>query len=316
MNELDAMGARTAVGVGRAFGTFGELLQGVLPGDDQDFLVTFPIARWTTAVFSSVPGSKKVTVHPAYKQKSRVLAELMLGDMRAGCGGDLTIDGELPVGKGFASSSADLVATARAVAGALGEKLAALTIENYMRRIEPSDGVMYPGIVAFYHRAVRLREQLGVLPKLTIVAHDEGGEVDTVRFNRIPKPFDDEDKLEYGKLLALLAEAVRDGDLSAVGAVATRSAVMNSKIRPHSSLGDMQCICREIDGLGLVAAHSGTMLGILLAADDPEHSVKVELARKLLSELPGTVEVYESLAAEDFEWNAHSYTSEGQINAV
>src|SRR5690606_29798285 len=39
-----------SVGVGRAFGTFGELVQGVLPPDGSNFLVTLPIARWTVAV--------------------------------------------------------------------------------------------------------------------------------------------------------------------------------------------------------------------------------------------------------------------------
>lgn len=41
---VDASGAcaRTEVSVGRAFGTFGELLQGALPEAGPEFLVTFP----------------------------------------------------------------------------------------------------------------------------------------------------------------------------------------------------------------------------------------------------------------------------------
>lgn len=36
---------------GTAFGSFGELLQGVLPDDDVDFLVTFPIDRGSRVRF-------------------------------------------------------------------------------------------------------------------------------------------------------------------------------------------------------------------------------------------------------------------------
>ncbi|MGW2997751.1 hypothetical protein ACWDA9_40940, partial [Streptomyces sp. NPDC001193] len=52
-------------GSGSAFGTFGELLQGALPHPQGDFLVTFPLARWATAVFHPEPGRREVQVRPA-----------------------------------------------------------------------------------------------------------------------------------------------------------------------------------------------------------------------------------------------------------
>jgi uncharacterized protein involved in propanediol utilization len=154
---------------------------------------------------------------------------------------------------------------------------------------------MYPGIVAFYHREVRLRERLGFLPPLTVVAHDEGGAVDTIRFNRIPKPFDDADKREYARLLAALAEAVRAGDLAGVGRVATRSAVMNTKLRPRRDFDAVHRLCRDVDGIGLVLAHSGTTLGILLADSDPERAAKVDYVRQACAGMPGGVSVHRSL---------------------
>ncbi|MEV7612040.1 kinase [Streptomyces sp. NPDC089799] len=306
----------TATGVGRSFGTFGELLQGVLPEEDQDFLVTFPIERWTTAVFRPNAGSHEVTVRPAYKEKSRLLVKHMLEDLEVPWGGELTLHSDLPVGKGFASSSADLVASARAVADALGRPLDAESIEGYLRCIEPSDGVMYPGVVSFYHRSVRLKEELGVLPPLTILAHDQGGEVDTLGFNQIPKPFDHEDKLEYSRLLAVLGAAVREGDLRTVGQVATKSAFMNAKLRPHAALSAMERVCREVDGLGLVLAHSGTMLGILLPEQDPEHSTKIALARRLLASVPGSLETYRSLGPDTIRQSSRPHTFEGTAHAL
>ncbi|MBV9162517.1 MAG: hypothetical protein JO281_13405, partial [Pseudonocardiales bacterium] len=40
---------RGPVSVGRAFGTLSELLQGALPEDGPEFLVTFPIGAWREA---------------------------------------------------------------------------------------------------------------------------------------------------------------------------------------------------------------------------------------------------------------------------
>ncbi|WP_328419158.1 kinase [Micromonospora sp. NBC_00389] len=294
--DPDVLPAATGrLGVGTAFGTFGELLQGVLPDADRDFLVTFPMAQWATATFWPSSELARIRVFPQHKRKSARLAATMMDLFGLPGGGVLELGGGLAEGKGYASSSADLVATARAVGDAFGRTLSERTIESLLRRIEPSDGVMYDGIVAFHHREVRLRERIGVLPPLTVVAHDEGGAVDTIRFNRIPKPFDEADKREYARLLAALTAAVRAGDLPAVGEVTTRSAVLNGKLRPRRHFDVLHRLCREVDGYGLVIAHSGTALGVLLDRDDPERAAKIDHVRAACVALPGTVTVHRSL---------------------
>lgn len=279
--------------MGRARGTFGELLQGVLHENDLDFLVTLPIERGSVAAYTPDLG-RHIRVRPAYKQKSRRLAELLVDRYGLPPGGTLELRSTLEPGKGLASSSADLVAAARAVSGAYGLTLRTDAIESLLRSIEPSDGVMHEGVVAFYHRAVRLRARLGHLPAMTIVGHDQGGAVDTIAFNRIPKPYDAQDKKEYDRLLAALTEAVDAGDLCTVGRISTRSAVLNRRLRPHRDFGEVLRACREVEGLGLVTAHSGTALGILLAEDDPDWPGKARRATQLLGRLPGSVTVHRS----------------------
>ncbi len=287
---------RGATGVSTCFGTFGELLQGVLPGSDGDFLVTLPVARWTMATFQVDPVPRGVQVRPAHKHKARRLAELILAGVGRPAGGLLIIDSSLPEGKGMASSSADLVATARAVANALHVDLTPGWLEHLLRQIEPTDGVLYPGIVAFHHRAVRLRARLGSLPTMTIVGLDEGGTVDTVEFNRIAKPFSAADRREYARLLGAMTAAVAAGDLAAVGAVASRSAVMNQALWPKRTLPEVLRICADVGGLGVVAAHSGTMLGILLDRADPAYLRQVAVVVRACSALSDDVALYRSLS--------------------
>ncbi|MEK8145380.1 hypothetical protein NKH18_40240 [Streptomyces sp. M10(2022)] len=165
---------RGTTGVSTAFGTFGELLQGVLPGPDGDFLVTLPIARWTVATFRTEPESTTVRVVPDHKRKAARLVSMITEELPLPMGGFLTLDSALPEGKGLASSSADLVATARAAGNALGIPMPPRRIESYLSRIEPTDGVLYDSIVAYDHRRVRLRQALGSLPPMTVVGIDEG----------------------------------------------------------------------------------------------------------------------------------------------
>jgi uncharacterized protein involved in propanediol utilization len=262
-----------AMGTGRAFGTFGELLQGVLASDGRDFLVTLPIARWSVARYRAEPGTPLRTT-PADKNRSGALARRMLTWLGLEPCGRLHLSSELPVGKGMASSSADLVATARAICDAAGTEPSPWAIEDLLRDVEPTDGVMYDGVVAFYHREVRLRQALGRIPPLTIVGIDEGGTIDTVSFNGIPKPFTMDDRYDYQSMLDSLERAIAHSDVHVLGAVATRSAVMNQRLAPKRLLGAVIRLAEDTGALGVVAAHSGTRLGVLLADADPDYTVK------------------------------------------
>ncbi|MFB6888406.1 kinase [Kitasatospora sp. NPDC056327] len=288
--------SRGATGVSTCFGTFGELLQGRLPAPDEDFLVTLPVARWTMASYrvdTALPG---LEVRPGHKGKARRMAAMVLAAAGAPASGVLTVESNLPEGKGMASSSADLVATARAVANAVGLELPPARLEELLRRIEPTDGVLYPGVVAFDHRRVRLRAVLGSLPTMTIVGLDEGGTVDTVAFNRLDKPFTAGDRREYARLLARLSTAVDRRDLAAVGAIATRSAEMNQALWPKRTLPEVLRVCEETGALGVVAAHSGTMLGVLLDTADPDYVERIAATVRACSRITPRVSLFRSLS--------------------
>jgi uncharacterized protein involved in propanediol utilization len=288
--------AHRRLGTATANGTFGELLQGVLP-DDVDFLVTLPIRRGVRASVVLDRDADELTVSPAGKTKSLLLAHGLLRAAGYRGGGHLTLASDLSVGKGLASSSADLVAIARAVGRALGRPMGPAQIEELLRDIEPSDGVMYSGAVAFRHREVRLHRRLGPLPPLTVVGLDEGGEVDTIRFNQRPKPFSAADKREYADLLDEISDAIANWDAAGIGRVATRSAELHQRLQPKQTLRQMLDLCAAVGGLGVVAAHSGTAIGILLSASEPDHDERVRLAYRGCAALRPTVWIEQARTA-------------------
>lgn len=287
----DGMITGVRVGLGVSFGTFGELLQGALLGSDEDFLVTLPIARWSTAQIMLMPGIAELRVVPAGKQKSLRVAREVLARHGVRCGGTLAVTSELPEGKGMSSSSADLVATVRAVTDALGVPVTSAEIASYLRAIEPTDGLMYRDVVAFYHRRVELCRSLGPLPPLTIVGLDEGGQVDTLRFNASQPVIGRGERREYRALLDRLATALGTGDLTTIGQVATRSAELNQVRCAKRHLDRMVEICQEVGALGVAVAHSGTMVGILVSGADPRHAGKVADVMAACADLPGTLSI-------------------------
>jgi uncharacterized protein involved in propanediol utilization len=282
-------------GVGVANGTFGELLQGALRNNDDHFLVTLPIQKFSIARFTPDASIKRLTVTPAHKTKSLKLVRRLLQHYGHAIGGHLVIESELPEGKGLASSSADLVATMRALEATLGHAIPTELLLNTLRTIEPTDGVMYHEFVTFFHRKVELSRRLGFPSRLKVVAIDAGGQVDTIEYNQRNYHFSDEECAEYADLLACLERAIHTNDLPRLGRITTRSAILNQKRNPNRYLDRVLTIGEHTQALGVVAAHSGPCLGLLFP-HDAAWEKQVAQASSLLAELSEQVFIVESLA--------------------
>ncbi len=301
MTGLPAAARRVAVdiaeGTGAACGTFGELLQGVLP-DGTAFLVTLPISLGSRARFPLRPARPAARLPRAQDQVARTGAGHARRPRRR--------RRNPPAGQRPARRQGPRQFVRRprgdgprAVGTVLGLDTSPGAVEDWLRPVEPTDGVMHPGVVVFEHRAVRLRAHLGVLPPVTVVAVDEGGHLDTVAHNRRLRHVPPGQRHEYERLVDDLARAVRGADLSAVGTVTTRSAVLNQRRLPKRNLDAMADIAERIGAPGVVCTHSGTMLGLLLDTTADGHRERLRAAaRTACAKLPGTLSVYRSAAAD------------------
>ena len=287
--------ARWQPGVGVANGTFGELLQGALQKNDDHFLVTLPIQKFSTARFTPDASATRITVTPAHKTKSLKLVQKLLHHYGFSIGGHLAIESELPEGKGLASSSADLVATVRALEATLGHAIPTELLLATLRTIEPTDGVMYHEFVTFFHRKVELVRRLGFPSRLKVVAIDAGGQMDTIEYNKRNYLFTDEECAEYADLLHSIESAIRSNDLERLGRITTRSAILNQKRNPNRYLDRVMAIRQQTNALGVVVAHSGPCLGLLFP-NEPAWERQIGRATTLLAELTDQVFMVESLA--------------------
>ena len=278
MSSIAPSGLTGRRGIGSANGTLGELVQGQTVAGE-DFLVTFPIELWSE-VSVVLTGSGTVDAAPN-KPKSKRMVELALA--RLGLpevGAILDVDCHLPEGRGLASSTADVVAAARAVSDATGLHLEPGEIAELAIQIEPSDGVMWDGAVAFNHRAGRLLRLLGPLPDMRILGIDLGGEIDTVTFNQRPKDYTAEERQRCQAALDAVAEAIASVDVRGIGAACTTSAEIHQRILPKPELPVLLEICAESGGMGVNVAHSGTVVGLIF---EPTNERGVAFARELVA---------------------------------
>lgn len=264
---------------GSAPSTFGEIIQGREAASGDDFLVTLPITLRSVAYFMGFQSSAQIYISPRTKTKSRKAARLLLDHFGRSQGGVLHINSSVAEGKGLASSSADIVATLRAVAAYLEQELTTETALSIIRKIEPTDGVMYEEAVAFYHRKVELKSLIGPLPPICILAIDEGGTLDTLSYNAAPHTYCVADVEAYSTMLNDLVLAIKAGNVAQIGRLATSSARLNQHRNPKRFLQTLEACAAEFGAAGLVNCHSGTLIGLCfdtMSANSIDHINKAE----------------------------------------
>jgi len=272
----------------RVPGTCGELAQGLLNGEH--FHITCPIDLYAMATVDLARGSGRV-VGPGDHPKACKSIELTLDFLhRKDLDARLALTNPLLPGKGMASSTADVAAAAYATGLAVGVDLSPTQIASIAVRVEPSDGLMFPGIALFDHREGKLLKLLGPTPAMRVLVLDFGGTVNTLAFNAIDRRAELQ-RLEpwWKEAVALITSGVSSEDAGLVGAGATLSTLAHQQILPKPQLEPVLTFAREVGAVGVNVAHSGTVLGVLFR-DEPDRVERA--ASRARRELGGIEALY------------------------
>ena len=257
----------------RVPGSCGELVQGWLGGEP--FLVTCPVERYTTVRVSD----KIAGLHGLGRKSLRALELVLelLGEESFPWGMELA--SELPHGKGMASSSADIAAVASAAALAFGRQLSPQEILSLAVRIEPTDGVFFPGVVRMNQVTGTILDAYPQMPQFPIAVFDTGGTVDTVALHRsrlssADGAYGEAVERPWSELFSLLHQ-----DAAAVARAATQSALWHDELLPKPQCLSFVEATKHAGALGVCAAHSGTVLGALFPPELSEEDVATAIAR-------------------------------------
>jgi L-threonine kinase len=264
----------------------GELVQGIWEG--RPCLVSCPISRFSVGEIrlGTEPGWEAPTDAP--KAVASLYAGLeYLGHRQQG--GQLRLASDLPRGRGYGSSTADIGATLFSLGWALGCPLSPEEASRLAVEVEPTDSTLFPGLTLFDHLAGRFHEPLGPAPPLSVVVLDPGGGVDTVAYNRLVR----QEALrplahEHQTAFALLRDGLKEQDWEMLGEAATLSARVHQAVLDNPLLVQALALSREVGAVGVCRAHSGTLLGLLL---DPCHVEVSSVVNFIKRRLPGQVAV-------------------------
>lgn len=271
--------AHELVGSAICNGSFGEVLQGVRE-NGRKFLVNMKIKNYSRATVYLSESTYRVLNERHYWKSYQLVRKLIKG---LGYEYDCYIDlqSNVPIGKGLSSSTADMVASAKAVENALSITLDNDFLAKEISAIEPNDGLHYPGTSFYEHVTGNLIYNVQFIPKFKIVGVDFGGEVDTLAFNRSGKSYDAEDRVEFERLIEELKSSYQTQDAVRIARVATQSSLLSQKVLYKPYLDKFLDLSQSCSALGVANTHSGTYLGMIF---DRELSDYSEIYRKINAE--------------------------------
>lgn len=286
---------RSGGGVGIAFGHHGEILQGVFEDTAGQLcrgLVTLPCYDLVSrATFAVSQDDSEIRLRPAGRWKAGRAARLALDHLGfEGVGGTLTVESSIPNGYGYGSSTADVMASLRAVCDALQLFIS----RTDMARLaviaeEASDGVAFESeAVLFAQRKGEILEHFGnVLPPVVVVGCNPspGKPVDTLDFT--PAQYDDLDVEYFRTLRGLLRYAVAGCDPLLLGRVATASASINQRHLPNESFETAMRLANSLEACGVQVSHSGTVIGLLFSAARHDIGSVTDRGSKALADATG-----------------------------
>jgi L-threonine kinase len=277
-------------GVAVAAGTCGELIQG-FTASGEPFHVTCPIQKSSTIslrVRSAPDFAVELSDSHLHKlelalYRTAEVLELEPLEIRVERWTDLD------VGKGMGSSTADIVAAARALAAAADRELDTVQLARIATAIESSDGSMFPELLAFDQKSGRVVRQFDWWPQFVICMV-----VPTQAFNTESANFRGKEAFgaQFDDMLDSLAKAAVSRDSAAWAIAATESARINQRFVPNAMFSVLSAHAERLGALGVNVGHTGTVAGLLFDASEPDAmATATSAALELERLLPASVKI-------------------------
>lgn len=246
-------------------GSCGELFQCVVDG--REFLMSYGIEKKSQVVIGPQAGQVGEVLRPKMLQVMNELTDQI--DF------DFSFQTDISIGKGYSSSTADMLSILGAYSAYKHKEVSVSLLTSLCSKIEPSDSVGFSDWTVMNPLNGEIKWQTRWKPKLYVYILEPDQIVDTTSFIRMTEsPLYPAEQSKT--LLTYFKIACDKQNVELLGAVATRSALLNNKRLPKPYLEDIIEITTELGLLGVNVAHSGSIVGILMTQDQLCHLYKLE----------------------------------------
>ncbi|MGL5328101.1 MAG: hypothetical protein ACRDD7_02450 [Peptostreptococcaceae bacterium] len=241
----------------------GEFVQGFM--SNEEYLCSYAIDLYSIAMVEERLDS--INKGP---QKSRKAIELVFENfnipIKESKNISLNINSKIPIGKGMASSTADIGATIKATLGLIKKEMTSEEISNLASKIEATDSIFIEEANIFSPLSGQVIKYLGNVKDARVLVLEPNTTLDTRQMRSTPNYI--KTKMKNKSLIKeafyLLEDGIRKNDLNLIGQACTISSLANENIHKKTGLKEIIEISKDYGAYGVNVAHSGTVVGILL----------------------------------------------------
>ncbi|MDO5010076.1 MAG: serine/threonine protein kinase [Intestinibacter bartlettii] len=283
----------------------GEFVQGVL--DNEEYLSSYAINLFSVATLEE--GKEIFNLGPS---KSRRAMELVFENFNIPVDEtkniSLNIKSQIPVGKGMASSTADIGATIKATLSMLNKTLTGEEISKLAVKIEATDSLLLNQHSIFNPLTADIKKYLGGIHDAKVVILEPNDILDTKSIRMTPnyKMYKMQNKEIIKKSFELLDEGLAKNDLNLIGKACTYSGLANENIHKKPFLEKIIDVSDKYGCYGVNIAHSGTVVGILMHKEMDDIKIIEHLRGTEISKYYKkiyTSDIIDGKVREEEEWN-------------
>lgn len=253
---------------GVCHGTLGELVQGPVldEGELQIGLISLPLQKYSWMHFVRDGAGERAAELPGKTKCRRAIALYLDHYGLDWPDGHWLHDSELLLGKGMASSTADIVASIRCLDHLFAQQSSLSLMADILRQVERSDSVFLDRYALYLSARQKVLCCFGHDPQFHVCYIDEGDGVDTESMSARLLGHYRTRLADYECNLRHVVSAFEDGDRSAIARCATRSAELAQAVLPKRHLEVMLAQRERFGAAGIVVAHTGSLIGYLFLA--------------------------------------------------
>lgn len=261
-------------------GSCGELFQGFI--GETEYLVTLPITLFNTVTIE-LSQAHQFPSCPKIRQAFERTCDYFALSSSARPLVHVTVQQRLPISKGMSSSTADIVATIYGTSRLLEREISEEVVALICCQIEKTDSLLFSQLSVMASATGEVIYQGDWQPELQLLVLEAAATIDTESFHQKRSAvLARRQANEYLSIFEGFKEAVAEQSLEKLGHVATASSCLNQQLLAKPFFQELLALVEHCELLGLMVAHSGTVMGVLL---EPDRQVPKELLTYLQGEL-------------------------------
>ncbi|MCT4593023.1 MAG: cobalamin biosynthesis protein [Anaeromicrobium sp.] len=240
----------------------GELIQGII--GDGEKLISYGVELYThIKLKEEIKKVRHESLNKCYRALEKTL-DYFNEDKSILENINVYKESQIPIGKGMASSTADMAAAVVALSSMINKEITEEELAQICVCVEPTDSTIFKELTLFDHLNGRKIKNFSWIPNVSVLILEPSHILETQKFRKLDYNYlRNKNKGKIEKAYDTFIKAYENKDIYLLGKASEYSALANEIILKKNKLNEIIDLSTKFGCAGVNIAHSGTVVGVL-----------------------------------------------------